>query len=320
MRPEAVRPDTVADPVRRGGAMAYLRLGKVRIYHHAYGWVIAVALLYQAGLVRASDLPALFLLLIMVEAVQFAGGAADDLGGYRDGSDARNYAGRPARTVAKKPLLTGALNEPQAVRFAVVCWVVGVSAGLLAALLLAGRSSPWAVVWMLAAQIASVQYSTGIRLSYRPLGLELTIFFVTSAIALTPYWLVAGRPTRAAVLAAAVFGVWFLMIVSYGNASDRLGDAEVNRHTLAVLMPQRGFAVVLALLLLIDVTLIVALFTTTTLSSSVAWTMVPVVVLHGCQLFFGPVRGNWRTARFIGLASLDAGALGLVAAILLSAR
>lgn len=320
MRPEAVRPDPVAVPVRRGGVMAYLRLGKVRIYHHAYGWVIAVALLHHEDRLRVADLPALLLLLIMVEAVQFAGGAADDLGGYRDGSDARNYAGRPARTVAKKPLLTGALDESQAVRFAVVCWVVGVSAGLLAALLVAGRASPWAVVWMLAAQIASVQYSTGARLSYRPLGLELTIFFVTGTIALMPYWLIAGQPTRAAALAAALFGVWFLMIVSYGNASDRVGDAEVNRHTLAVLLPQRAFAVVLAALLLIDVTLIGALFTTTTLSPVAAWTLVPVVVLHGCQLYFGPVRGNWRTARFIGLASLDAGALGLVAAILLSAR
>src|SRR2546423_8581449 len=128
--------------------MAFLRLGKARIYHHAYGWLLAVLLLRLDGLVTKQMAAAIALLLLMVEATQFAGGAWDDIGGYRDGSDARNYAGRPRRTVAKKPLLTGALTEREAVVFGVVCWLVGVSATLAAASTLDGRAPLVAVLWL----------------------------------------------------------------------------------------------------------------------------------------------------------------------------
>src|SRR2546423_15129917 len=61
--------------------MAFLRLGKARIYHHAYGWLLAVLLLRLDGLVTKQTAAAIALLLLMVEATQFAGGAWDDIGG-----------------------------------------------------------------------------------------------------------------------------------------------------------------------------------------------------------------------------------------------
>lgn len=306
---------SVSSPSRASAkAMAYLRLGKARIYHHAYGWLLAVLLLNLDGRIGPSTVPAVVLTLISVLTTQWSGGAADDIGGFRDGSDARNYAGRPARTVIKKPLLTGALTEPEAVRFAVVMWVVAVASGVGAVSSLGWRAPVAAIVVMLVAQVCSVQYSTGLKLSYRPLGLEVTIFFVIGCITLLPYWMVAGSLSPEILLAAALVGVWFLLIVFYGNASDRVGDGEVSRKTLAVLLPSGPFKATLVLLFAISVTLLTVLFTATRFAPILGLVAVPVVALHAVQLYYGVVRTDWRKARFIGLSSVDLGCLGLALA------
>lgn len=298
--------------------LGFLQLGKARIYHHGYGWLLAVLLLRLDGLVTTDTAVALGLLLVMVYTVQFSGGAWDDIGGYRDGSDAANYAGRPRRTVAKKPLLTGVLTESEAVVFGVVCWIVGVGSGLLAVSTLDGRPPLVAVLLLLAAQIAAVQYSVGLKLSYRPFGLEPTIFLVLGSIALMPYWLVAGRLSAEILITSALFGLWFLMVVSYGNASDRGGDAAVSRRTLAVILSPSRFRIVLVLLLAVELTLLALLFTTTRIQPVLALTAVPLVILHCVQLGYGLRGDSWRTARLLGLLSLDAGCLGLALAFLLS--
>jgi 1,4-dihydroxy-2-naphthoate octaprenyltransferase len=299
-------------------AVGYVQLGKVRIYHHAYGWILALLLLRLDGRVGSDTAAPLALTLLMVLASQWSGGAADDLGGFRDGSDARNYAGRPASTVAKKPLLTGVLTEAEAVRFGIVVWVIAVAAGLAAVYTLDGTAPLAAVLVMLAGQIAAVQYSTGLKLSYLPCGLEVTIFFVIGCIGLLPYWLIAGQVTAESLITSSLVAVWFLLIVSYGNASDREGDSEVSRSTMAVLLPPKAFKVFLSLLFATSVTLLTLLFTTTRFAPLLGLTVVPVIVLHAVQLYFGAGREEWRKARFIGLSSVDLGCLGLALAFVLA--
>ncbi|ONK10121.1 prenyltransferase [Streptomyces sp. MP131-18] len=301
-----------------GKVLAYLQLGKARVYHHAYGWVLALLLLRLDGHVGRDTAAALALLLVMVLTTQWAGGAADDLGGYRDGSDARNYAGRPARTMSRKPLLTGVLTEAEAVRFAIVMFAVAVASGLVAVLTLDGGSPFAAVAVMLVAQVCSVQYSVGMKLSYRPFGLETTILFIIGCIALLPYWLVAGSLNAEIWYTSALVGLWFLLIVNYGNASDRRGDAEVSRQTLAVFLPPAVFKGVLVLLFLGSVTLLTLLFTTTRFDTALGLATVPVVVLHAVQLYYGVGKEDWRKARFIGLSGVDLGCVGLAVAFLLA--
>lgn len=310
-------PGTQALP-RAPKVVEYLRLGKARIYHHAYGWLLAALLLRLDGLVTSATALSLVLMLVMVLATQWAGGASDDLGGFRDGSDARNYAGRPARTMAKKPLLTGALSESEAVRFGVVCWTVGIAATVLAAFFMDGTTPAIAVVLLLLVQIAAVQYSIGLKLSYRPSGLEVTIFFVLGSTALMPYWFVAGRLNAEILLTSALVGLWFLMVVCYGNASDRAGDSSVSRRTLAVLLPPTGYRVVLAVLFAASVTLLTALFATTRIEPWLAFAVLPLAVLQAVQLYYGAGRADWRRARFLGLMSLDLGCVGLALAFLFS--
>src|SRR5439155_10550862 len=126
------------------------------------------------------------------------------------------------------------------------------------------------------------------------------------------------RLTGAAVLASPLFGLLVLMVVTYGNASDQVGDASVSHRTLAVLLPSGGLRVLLVLLPVTEIVLLSLLFTTTRIRPVLAVAAVPVVVLHAVQLYYGLRGDNWRRARFLGLLSLDAGCLGLALAFLLS--
>jgi 1,4-dihydroxy-2-naphthoate octaprenyltransferase len=251
-------------------------------------------------------------------ALQYATAGADDIGGYRDGSDAINYRGRPAFTVAKKPLLTGALTEREAIVFVATCFAVGVASAPLAFWLLDGDVPVGALVVFAVAVASCLHYSTGLRISYRPLGLETQVFLTTGVLVLLPYWAVAGRLSKTGVLVSAVFGVWFLLVVAHGNASDRRGDADVGRRTLAVLLPASAFRLVLVTLFLTSLAILVAIFTTTGLRPLLFAAVVPLVAVHATQMYAGAVRQDWRRARFLGLVSLDVGCIGLAVALALS--
>ncbi|MFD9307008.1 UbiA family prenyltransferase [Streptomyces sp. NPDC060048] len=307
---------TPVEPRLRPGIVSYLRLGKARMYHYVYGWVLGLLLLRPEGTAGARTLLALGCLLVGTLAFQWSSAAADDVSGFLNGSDARNYAGRPRVTMVRKPLLTGALTLPEAVRFAVVAWTCGMLAVPLAAGVL-DRRVPWpALVVALGVPVLAVQYSCGVKLSYRPLGLESTIFFTGAYTVLMPYWFAAGTVSRQTLLVSALFGLWLLLVVSYGNASDRSGDAAVSRKTLAVLLTPAWFAVVLHVLVAVNAVLLVLLFTTTGLNSGLIALSAPAVALQLAQLYYGVYRHELRKARFLVLISIDLGFLGLAAALL----
>ncbi|MGN9817490.1 UbiA family prenyltransferase [Streptomyces sp. SD11] len=315
----------VFDPARfmPGSGIAYrvatyLRLGKARIYHHVHGWILACLLLWRDGAVDGRAAVVLALSLAMLLAMQWGASAFDDIGGFRDGVDQRNYRGRPFLTVVKKPLVTGALTEREAVRFAYGTSLVGLAVCLLAVLVAGGTGPVLAAALMVFAQLCSVQYSLGVKLSYRPLGQEFVVFTALLCTGLVPYGLAAGSADREILLVSALIGLWFLLVVTYGSWSDRDGDAAGGRRTLAVVLPLRWFCLYLHLLTALSVLLLALLFTATRLDARLAVCAVPVVVLQGAQLYFGVYRQQLRRARFLGLLSLDAGLAGLVAAILLS--
>lgn len=301
----------------RPKALGYVRLSKARVYHYIYGWALGALLLRTDGGADAGTVPGLVLVLAGTLAAQWSASAADDVSGFLDGSDARNYAGRPAVTVVRKPLVTGALTVPEARRFAVVTWSAGMAAIVLAAAVMPGPV-PWpALVVGLVTPALGIQYSWGAKLSYRPLGLEATIFLTGVYTVVMPYWLAVGTVSRELLLVAALFGLWLLMVVCYGNASDRDGDRAVGRRTLAVLLPPRWFTALLHLLVLANLGLTVLLFTTAHRNPALIVLAVPVFLLHLAQLYFGTYRGQLRTARFLVLLSIDVGVFGLAAALLL---
>lgn len=309
----------VAAPVSaRPGIVSYLRLGKVRMYHYVYGWALGLLLLRSEGFLddaNRADVLALACVLVGILAVQWSAAAADDVTGYLNGSDERNYRGRPRVTRVRKPLITGELSLPQAVGFALVTGTVGVLAIPVGAAILDWRVPVPAMAVAFAVQVLGVQYSCGIRLSYRPLGLESAILVTGACTVITPYWLVVGSVSREALLVGALFGLWLLLVVSYGNASDRSGDAAVGRKTLAVMLPPLWFAAGLHVLVAAHAVLLAVLFGTTSLTPGTLVFAAPVVILHLVQLWYGMYRRRLRTARFLVLLSIDLGFAGLAAAL-----
>ncbi|MFF2191376.1 prenyltransferase [Streptomyces sp. NPDC058157] len=299
--------------------ISYLRLGKARMYHYVYGWALGLLLLRSEGFlddVGRQDAFALVCVLVATLAVQWSAAAADDVTGYLNGSDEHNYRGRPAVTRIRKPLITGELSLPQAVGFALVTGIVGVVAIPVGAGVLGSRVPALTLVVVLAVQALGVQYSCGIRLSYRPLGLESAILVTGACTVITPYWIVAGTISREALLVGSVFGLWLLLVVSYGNASDRSGDAAVGRRTLAVMLPPPWFAVGLHALVAVHAVLLAVLFGTTSLRPGALVFAAPVLVLNLVQLWYGVYKRRLRTARFLVLLSIDLGSAGLAAALI----
>lgn len=302
---------------------AYAQLGKLRVHQHLYQWLLVVLLLQH----ERSDLPAgaglaLALVLVLMVAVQCATCAADDLVGFRNGGDAKTYGSNPLTAASgrplPKPLLAGTLTEREAARFAVAAALVALAAlvGALAAL-------DWdvpaaAVIAFVLVFAGAVQYSWGLQLSYRPGGVELVILTVNAATILLPYWGVAKTVSANAVVLGVLSGLWFLLVISYGNAAHREGDAAVNRRTSAVLIAPARFNRYLAVLHLVSVVLVALPFVLGTLEPALVVAVVPVIVMSVRQAYFGGVRGETVRAAQIGFRSIDVGSIGLAVAILVS--
>jgi 1,4-dihydroxy-2-naphthoate octaprenyltransferase len=299
---------------------AYAQLGKIRVYHHLYEWLLVVLLLRMDSSRPDGWFTASILVLVLIVSAQAAACAADDITGYRDGSDAENF--RKGSTgegpkMLPKPLVSGVLTEREALVFAVGATVVGT-----VALLGAFTALDWDVA--LGAPIASllvlaltIQYSSGIKFSYRPGGAEFHIFIVNAALLILPYWAIAGHLTTEAVLLGALAGVWFVLVVGWGNVRDREGDAAVNRRTLAVVAP-KPYRVFLVALYFAGVVLAVLPFALDLLDPVGLLCVVPHLVLGAAQMYYGAIRDNAYLSMWLGFRYIDAGGFGFAAAILLS--
>src|SRR5690606_11682151 len=186
---------------RRGTLAAYARLAKLDIYDYYIGLPLVWAMLLPAVRWEPATLGLLALILIAEVAVVAAMVACDDVTGYRDGSDAANYGSDAARRrLARKPLVAGTLTEAQALRFARAATALSVL--LWALVLLAAPHRPWWAVALAAlCLVASVQYSWGLKISYR--GFQ-EIFLIGLGIGwvLVPYGLLTGEASGFAVVQA----------------------------------------------------------------------------------------------------------------------
>jgi 1,4-dihydroxy-2-naphthoate polyprenyltransferase len=302
--------------------LGYSQLAKFRVYQHFYEWLLVVLLLGMEPGRPPGAVAALVLVLVAMVAVQSAACAADDVVGFRNGSDAQNY--RSSALLATppkmlpKPLLTGMLTEREGIAFAIAAALLAVACVCGAVIALAGAIPVAAPIGYLVVLLCAFQYSWGLRLSYRPGGLELVIFLVNAATVLLPYWSIAHDVPTLVILVGVLVGVWFLLVVSYGNAADRAGDAAAGRETFAVLAKPEHYRIFLVALYLATVVLTVLPFVLGLLQSVGIVCVAPLLVLNTVQIYHGVVRGEARRAMRIGFRCIDVGGLGLAAAILLS--
>lgn len=301
-------------------AVGLAQLAKVRVYYHAYEWLLAVLLLRMQHFRPAGAAASLTLFLVAMFAVQAAACAIDDVMGFRDGSDAENYRKNELlaqpRRLLPKPLLTGVLNEREGITFAVAAALTATAAAVGSLVVVqAPAAAPLGYLVVLA---CATQYSWGLKLSYRPGGLEFVIVVVNAATIVLPYWWIAHRVTSVAVVLGAVVCAWTLLVVSYGNAADRDGDEACARRTFAVLAGPRVYRAFLVVMWLASLTLNLAPFVLGLLRPAGVLFVVPLLVAQAVQLYWGVVRGDARRAMGIGMRCYDLGGLGFAAAILLT--
>jgi 1,4-dihydroxy-2-naphthoate octaprenyltransferase len=301
--------------------VGYAQLAKYPVYQHGYEWLLVVLLLHMQGIHPPGAVASLILFLVAMFAVQAAACAADDVVGFRNGSDAENYRANELlpqpRKLLPKPLLTGLLTEREGMAFAVAAALTATAAAVGSIVVLTDVPAA-AIVGYLVVLACAVQYSWGLKLSYRPGGLEFVVFLVNAATLLLPYWWVAHHVSLIAALMSVLVSVWFLLVVSYGNVADREGDAASGRRTFAVLASPEVFRVFLGALYLASVVLIALPFALGLLKPIGVLCVAPLLATQTAQVYWGTIRGDARRAMKIGFRCIDLGGLGFAVAILLS--
>ena len=256
-------------------------------------------------------------------AVQAAACAADDVVGFRDVATtlATIVLAHNLRIMSKllpKPLLNGVISEREGAIFAGAATLGAILAALGAVAALRWNIPRAAPLGYCLVFLFAFQYSWGLKLSYRPGGLELVVFVVNVGTVLLPYWSIAHSLSRLALNMSILVGVWFLLVVCYGNAADREGDAAVGRRTFAVLADPPLYRAFLVGLYLLSVFLTVLPFVLGLLNPLDVIFLAPLLAMSTLQVYRGAIRGDSRAAMRIGFRCIDLGGLGFAAAILLS--
>ncbi|MDP8970670.1 MAG: UbiA family prenyltransferase [Actinomycetota bacterium] len=297
------RRSAVAAPPPAGFKVgAYARLAKLDIFDYYLGLLVVWSLLSAQARFEGRVLATLALFLLAEVCTVAATVSFDDVTGYRDGSDAFNYGpDAPARRLARKPLLTGELTVPEAVRFRwLALAAAALSAGAAAAV--APFQPMWAIIVTAASLAAAVQWSWGLKLSHRGFN-EVILAGVGVAWLLAPYGLLTGSASGFVAVQAVVFGMGPLLFGVYSNTNDVAGDAKVGRRTAATMLSARGNALFIAGLSVLQVLLIVG----APLVGLAPWwfllAMLPVIVLRVRQLHIGLVRHDILTARKAGIST-----------------
>ncbi|MFW6640948.1 UbiA family prenyltransferase [Nocardiopsis algeriensis] len=315
--PASTPPPSAGTVPVRGRLAAYARLAKLDIVDYYIGLPLVLAMLAPALRWEPSTLGLLLLVLLAEVAVVAAMVALDDVTGHRDGSDAANYGSDAARRrLARKPLVAGTLTEPQALRFA---WAAtGLSAVLWTLVVLAAPHRPaWAVALAALCVVASIQYSWGLKISYRGFQ-EVFLIGLGVGWVLVPYALLAGEVDGFVVVQALLFGFGPMLFGLYSNTNDAAGDRAAGRITVAALVsPRLNTAFIVAVTaaesLLISGSALIGL--------SPWWfpaVLVPVFAMRVAQLVIGFVRGDILRARRMAIHTHRVTVVLLIAANLLA--
>lgn len=289
-----------------------LRLSKLPVYQHYFGLVLAWLMLSTAALDRPGASAAMCLFLVGSICIVACACSADDLVGFRNGSDAVNYlAGEQGRDVRRKPLLSGAITEREAVIVVTCAGLLAIAAGVAAFWVLDWRAPMESYAMYLFGFLFSVQYSAGLRLSYHRGGAEALLWLATASGLLAPYLAVQQQWSVPASIVALLLGVWLVIVSSYSNVNDVRGDRKVGRRTLAATSSPRTVRALLGFYVLVSIGLICLLALGTEWPWWTLLTMVPATALHVSQLYVGPVLGRWLKARRLGLVAYDLGFLGI---------
>jgi 1,4-dihydroxy-2-naphthoate octaprenyltransferase len=283
-----------------GKAGAYARLAKLDVWDYYLALPLAWSIIGPAAWLRPDVLAMLALFGLGTVCVVASAVAFDDVTGFRDGSDSANYGpDAPARKLARKPLLTGELTPEDAVRFGWVAASAGAGFWLLAAIV-----APFALLWTVSLAalclVTAVQYSWGLKISYRGWQ-EVFLAGFGTGLVLCAVGFATGTVSGFGIVQSVLFGLGPLLFGVYSNTRDVDGDAAVGRPTMAVVLSENGNRLFIAALSIAEIALIVL---SAGLGAAPWWfslVMLPVMVLRVAQLRRGVGLGDLLGARLLGL-------------------
>jgi 1,4-dihydroxy-2-naphthoate octaprenyltransferase len=283
-----------------GRVGAYSRLAKLDVWDYylalPLAWsLLAPALWFDQRVLATLALFGLGTVFVVASAVAF-----DDVTGFIDGSDGANYGpDAPARKLARKPLLTGELTVIEAVRFG---WAAAAVGALLwaACVAVAPFANLWTVGLAALCLVTAVQYSWGLKISYRGWQ-EVFLAGFGTGLVLCAVGFTQGVITGFGIVQAVLFGLGPLLFGVYSNTRDADGDAAVGRPTAAVLLSDTGNRLFIAGLSVAEIALIVL---SAGLGAAPWWfslVMMPAILLRVAQLRRGVGIGDLLGARTLGL-------------------
>jgi 1,4-dihydroxy-2-naphthoate octaprenyltransferase len=286
----------------------YFQLGKFKIVELWLGFFVGVTLLGPRAVGEPRAVAILALILVAGIAVIAATCSLDDIAGVRDGVDQANHTGQ-TRWGVDKPILTGRLAEQSALKFVHFLGGTGVLA-YGAVLVLAWPLPSFLVVVMTALMLIALNYSYGLKLSYRGAG-ELVIFAGGWGTVFIPYALVAKSWSGPLVVCAALVGALHAQVVMFSNTKDAAGDRATGRMTVAARLSKRGNKIYIASAFAFVWTCTLAVLSTGALPLRYALGLAPVWALQGYQLWAGFGREDWLRARLVGFRALRLGIVSL---------
>lgn len=295
---------------RPGRLRVFFELGKLKIVELWLGFCVGVALLGRAALHDGRSLAILGLILMAGIAVIAATCSLDDIVGVRDGVDQATH-GAGKRWGVDKPILAGQLDEKSAFRFVHLLGCIAVL-GYVGVLALAWPLPGWLLATMTAMMLLAVNYSYGLKLSYRGAG-ELVIFAGGAGTVLIPYSLVARAAPPIVLCSAILVGAWHAQVVMFSNTKDVAGDRLTGRLTIAARTSTRGNKAFIASAFMLIWALTALAFTRHFIPGWYALALGPVWVMQAVQLWLGLVREDWLAARLVGFRVLRVGILALTA-------
>lgn len=288
---------------------ALAQLGKVRLAEIWLGPLLAWSALIGEGrgTPRAAAVCLLFVFVICF--TMLASHSLDDITGFRDGSDQRNYAPERHRS-QHKPLVEGRVTQKQALVFASTSVVVAASVAVGVYLLAGPRH--WAVLaGGLAVSVLGAQYSYGINFSYRiPGGGELLTGLCLAGSVVVPYLAARGRLEAKPVVEGLLFGSWLVQVLACSNTTDAADDRVVGRRTVAALTSTRANLVFLTGLFTASWAAAVIAVLVGVLSPWALVGLLPASALQGYVLRNG-LRGVWRNRRNYGFLAVRYAIVGL---------
>jgi 1,4-dihydroxy-2-naphthoate octaprenyltransferase len=290
-------------------ARAYGHLANIYFLDYNLGYLLVVTLLPAAASGDGRVWAALALVVAGYFLVHCAVIAFDDVTGFRDGTDAKNYRDNPSalRGLRWKPLVTGELQLPQALRFSWTCLLVGLAL-LVTGMLVAPHHPVWLIVLAVAGACVSAQYSYGMKFSH--IGFqELVLFLWTAELVLITYWALTGGVTARLVVEGALFAFWLMMVSFYSNLRDLETDRGAGRINLATIAGERHYIRILGVLAVADLVVVAVLVTTGLLPLLLGVLLCPVFAARLVQFQRTVLNRNPLLGRMLGRRLAWAGAV-----------